>query len=103
MPESWRRGQPLPNPDYVNQEGSVAAAVALEWTGLKDLILRNALTATDAVSEKAERISLDAEQTRFIIDLLDNPPTPNARLVTAAKSFAARQALDDDGSARHRS
>ena len=40
--------------------------------------------------EKAERVRLDEEQTRFILDLLDNPPKPNAKLRAAAKSLAAR-------------
>ena len=66
-------------------------AAALERTSLKDLVLRNALQAAEAVIEKAERVSLDEEQTRFILDLLDNPPSPNAKLTAAVRAFAARQ------------
>lgn len=40
--------------------------------------------------EKAERIDLNEEQTRFILDLLDNPPKPNAKLEAAARSLAGR-------------
>jgi len=43
------------------------------------------------VIEKAERISMDEEQTRFILNLLDNPPKPNAKLLSAAQALAARK------------
>jgi len=35
--------------------------------------------------EEAERIYLDEEQSRFMLDLLDNPPPPNAKLLAAAQ------------------
>lgn len=34
-------------------------------------------------------VNLDEEQTRFILDLLDNPPKPNAKLLAAARALAA--------------
>jgi uncharacterized protein (DUF1778 family) len=64
-------------------------AALLERTTLKDFILLSALIAAEAVIEKAERIKLDEKQTRFILDLLDNPPKPNPRLLAAAQSLAA--------------
>jgi uncharacterized protein (DUF1778 family) len=66
-------------------------AAALERTSLKEFVLRNALQAAETVIERAERISLDDEQTRFMLDLLDNPPEPNAKLLAAARSLAARK------------
>ena len=73
------------------EKARLMRAAALERTSLKDFVLRNALQAAEAVIEKAERVSLDEEQTRFILDLLDNPPPPNAKLTAAARAFAARQ------------
>ena len=73
------------------EKARLMRAAALERTSLKDFVLRNALLAAEAVIEKAERISLDEEQTRFMLDLLDNPPKPNAKLVAAARSLAARE------------
>ena len=73
------------------EKARLMRAAALERTSLKDFVLRNALIAAEAVIEKAERISLDEEQTRFILDLLDNPPKPNAKLLAAAQSLAARR------------
>jgi uncharacterized protein (DUF1778 family) len=73
------------------EKARLMRAAALERTSLKDFVLRNALIAAEAVIEKAERVSLDEEQTRFILDLLDNPPKPNAKLLAAAQSLAARR------------
>ncbi|MBF0336171.1 MAG: DUF1778 domain-containing protein, partial [Alphaproteobacteria bacterium] len=67
------------------EKARLMRAAALERTSLKDFVLRNALLAAEAVIEKAERVSLDEEQTRFILDLLDNPPKPNAKLLAAAQ------------------
>jgi uncharacterized protein (DUF1778 family) len=73
------------------EKARLMRAAALERTSLKDFVLRNALLAAEAVIEKAERISLDEEQTRFMLDLLDNPPAPNAKLLAAARSLSARK------------
>ncbi len=73
------------------EKARLMRAAALERTSLKDFVLRNALLAAEAVIEKAERISLDEEQTRFILELLDNPPKPNAKLLTAARALAAQK------------
>ena len=73
------------------EKARLMRAAALERTSLKDFVLRNALLAAEAVIEKAGRTSLDEEQTRFILDLLDNPPKPNAKLLTAARALSARK------------
>jgi uncharacterized protein (DUF1778 family) len=73
------------------EKARLMRAAALERTSLKDFVLRNALLAAEVVIEKAERVSLDEEQTRFMLDLLDNPPKPNAKLAAAARSLSARK------------
>lgn len=62
-------------------------AAALEQTDLKDFMLRNALRAADAVIDRAERVVLSERDTRLWLDLLDNPPKPNAKLIAAAKAL----------------
>ena len=62
-------------------------AAALEQTDLKDFMLRNALRAADAVIDRAERVVLSERDTRLWLDLLDNPPKPNAKLLAAAKAL----------------
>ncbi len=65
-------------------------AAAVEQTSLKDFILRNALRGADDVLAKADCVHFDEEQTRFILDLLDNPPQPNKKLLAAAKALSDR-------------
>jgi uncharacterized protein (DUF1778 family) len=64
-------------------------AASLEQTDLKDFILRSALQAAEAVIDRAEYIALSERDTRLWLDLLDNPPKPNARLLAAAKALPA--------------
>ena len=64
-------------------------AVALAQTDMTDFILRNALRAADEVIDQAERMVLSARDTRLWLDLLDNPPKANARLIAAAKALPA--------------
>ena len=66
-------------------------AAALENTTLKEFMLRNSLRAAEDVIARAERISLTEAQARFLLDLLDNPPKPNAKLRAAAKLLAAQE------------
>ena len=73
------------------EKARLVRAASLENTTLKDFMLRNALSAAEAVIERTERIRLDEEQTRFLFDLLDNPLKPNARLLAAAKLLAAQE------------
>jgi uncharacterized protein (DUF1778 family) len=64
-------------------------ACALEQTGLSEFILRNALRAADAVIEQAERIALSGRDSLRLMELLENPPRPNARLLAAARALPA--------------
>lgn len=73
------------------EKARLMRAAALEHTSLKEFVLRNALEAAELVIERAERISLDEEQTRFMLALLDNQPQPNAKLRAAARALAARK------------
>ena len=63
-------------------------AASLQQTDLKDFMLRNALQAADTVIEHAETIVLSERDARLLLDLLDNPPEPNTRLMAAAKAFS---------------
>jgi uncharacterized protein (DUF1778 family) len=64
-------------------------AGALEQTDLTEFILRNALIAADQVIERAERITLSDRDSLRVMDLLENPPPPNARLLAAARGLPA--------------
>jgi uncharacterized protein (DUF1778 family) len=68
----------------------IMRAVALEDTDLTDFILRNALRAADAVIDQAERVVLSERDTRLWLELLENPPKANARLIAAAKALPVK-------------
>jgi uncharacterized protein (DUF1778 family) len=62
-------------------------ASALEHTDLTEFILRNVLRAADAVIEQAERVVLSERDSLRVLDLLEHPPVPNARLMAAARAL----------------
>ena len=69
------------------EKARLMRAASLEQTDLKDFILQSALRAAEAVIDHAEHIALSERDTRLWLDLLDNPPKPNARLMAAAKAL----------------
>ena len=69
-------------------KAKLARAAALEHIDLTAFILRAALPAADHVIENAERITLSERDSLRVLDLLENPPTPNAKLRRAAAAFA---------------
>jgi uncharacterized protein (DUF1778 family) len=69
------------------EKARLMRAASLEQTDLKSFILRSALEAAEAVIDRAEHIELSERDTRLWLDLLDNPPKPNARLIAAAKAL----------------
>ena len=50
-------------------------------------IATDALREAKAVIEKADRVTLSERDTRLWLDLLENPPKPNARLIAAVKAL----------------
>lgn len=62
-------------------------AVALENTDITSFILQNALRAADLVIEKSERVVLSGRDSLRVLDLLENPPSPNERLLRAARAL----------------
>ncbi len=70
-------------------KAKILRAVALEHTDLTDFILRNALSAADIVIDHTERVTLSERDSLRVLELLENPPTPNARLMAAARALPA--------------
>jgi uncharacterized protein (DUF1778 family) len=70
-----------------SEKSRLMRAAALQQTDLKNFILRSALEAAETVIDRAEVMRLSERDTRLLLDLLDNPPSPNARLIAAAKAL----------------
>jgi uncharacterized protein (DUF1778 family) len=65
------------------QKATLVRAAALRHTDLTDFVLQPALREAEAVIEESERIILSKRDSLLVLDLLENPPAPNARLRAA--------------------
>jgi uncharacterized protein (DUF1778 family) len=68
-----------------NDKATLMRAVALEHTGMTDFILRHALDAARKVIVQAELVTLSERDSLRVLDMLENPPAPNAKLLGAAR------------------
>ena len=66
-------------------------AVALNNTDLTDFVLRHAVLAAKAVIEKADHVQLSGRDSLRVLELLENPPAPNAKLLAAARALPKRR------------
>lgn len=64
----------------------LARAAALERLDLTSFILRAALPRAKAVITESEKLRLSERDSLRVLDLLEHPPDPPARLVRAAKA-----------------
>jgi uncharacterized protein (DUF1778 family) len=65
-------------------------AVALKRTDLTDFVVRHALDAAREVIAQAEQVQLSGRDSLRVLDLLENPPQPNPRLIAAAQTLPTR-------------
>ena len=72
------------------EKATLLRAVALKHTDLTDFVLRHALRAAKAVIAEAERVQLSARDSLRVLELLENPPAPNAKMLAAARSLPRR-------------
>jgi uncharacterized protein (DUF1778 family) len=62
-------------------------AVALRHTDMTDFILGSALRAAKDVISEAEQLRLSERDTLRVLELLEHPPAPNAKLLAAAEAM----------------
>jgi uncharacterized protein (DUF1778 family) len=61
-------------------------AAAIERLDLTGFILRTVLPAAEKIIGKAERVELSERDSKRVLDLLENPPAPSAKLLRAAEA-----------------
>ena len=61
-------------------------AASIERLDLTGYILRTVLPQAEAIIEREERQELSGRDSLRVLELLENPPAPTARLVRAAKA-----------------
>ena len=59
-------------------------AAALQHTNLTEFVIRNAVAHAREVIELSERQELSERDSLQVMDLLENPPEPNEKLMAAA-------------------
>jgi uncharacterized protein (DUF1778 family) len=62
-------------------------AVALDHTDLTDFVIRHALLAAKAVIDDADRVQISGRDSLRVLNLLENPPAPNKKLLAAARAL----------------
>jgi uncharacterized protein (DUF1778 family) len=68
-------------------------AVALNHTNLTDFVIRHALCAAKAAIEEADHVRLSERDSLRVLELLENPAAPNAKLLAAARALPKRSKL----------
>jgi uncharacterized protein (DUF1778 family) len=68
----------------------IMRAVALEQTDMTTFILRTALREAQSVIEEHERVKLTQRDSLLVMELLEHPPAPNAKLRKAARAMPER-------------
>ncbi len=69
------------------EKAVIMRAAALEETDLTSFILRTVMREAKSVIEERERIKLSPRDSLFVMELLENPPKPNAKLRKAARAL----------------
>lgn len=72
---------------HPNDKAMLMRAVALEHTDMTDFILRHAMEAAREVIQRAEQLALSERDSLRVLDALEHPPNPNARLRAAARKL----------------
>jgi uncharacterized protein (DUF1778 family) len=67
------------------EKALLSRAAALEHEDLTGFILRTVLPAAERIIERTERLELSERDSLRVLELLENPPKPSARLRRAAK------------------
>lgn len=65
-------------------------AVALQQTSLTDFVIRTSVEAAKTVIDQAERVALSERDSLRVLELLEHPPEPNAKLMKAACALPKR-------------
>jgi len=68
----------------------LTAAAAAERMDVTTFVLRAAMPAALDALDRAERIQLSERDTRRVLELLENPPSPTPALIAAAERRCAR-------------
>jgi len=70
-----------------SQKELLMRAASIQSTDLTEFVTRSSVSAAHTIIEQHERIVLTEQDTSSLLDLLENPPAPNDRLMAAASAL----------------
>ena len=73
------------------EKAMLLRAAALKHKDLSEFVREHSVDAAKAVIREEEHISLSRRDSLRVLDLLENPPEPNAKLLSAAKALPNRK------------
>jgi len=73
------------------EKAMLLRAAALKHKDLSEFVREHSVDAAKAVIREEEHISLSQRDSLRVLDLLENPPKPNAKLLSAAKALPKRK------------
>lgn len=69
------------------EKATIMQAAALAHTDITTFVVQNILQVARETIREAERLELSERDSRRVFDLLEHPPKPNDRLMTAARAL----------------
>ena len=73
-----------------DEKALLIRAAALQRINLTDFVIRTAVQAARDVIDQAEHVQLTERDSLRVLDLLENPPAPNPKLMAAAYALPDR-------------
>lgn len=67
-----------------DEKSLLMRAAALQHTNLTEFVLRNVMSVARKIIDENEQLALTERDSLHVLDLLDNPPVPNNKLMAAA-------------------
>ena len=74
-----------------DEKAMLLRAAALRHKDLSEFVRQHSVDAAKAIIREEEHISLSQRDSLRVLNLLENPPRPNAKLVSAAKALPRRK------------
>jgi len=72
-----------------SQKELLMRAASIQSTDLTEFVTRSSVSAAYAIIEQHERFILSEQETNYLLNLLESPPSPNDKLMAAASALPA--------------
>lgn len=87
---------PVENNDRISlriasaEKSLLMRAAVLQHTNLTEFIIRNVVAVAQKVVDQSEQIQITERDSLHVLNLLEEPPTPNEKLMAAAFALPKR-------------